>query len=419
MRKLLCVFFAVFLLLRAACCPSASAAVNYCTQFEEAINTLRWYAPFWDIAQGEAFPVSSIINYTRQKLSLDAYGEAPITEGGTTYYTRYAIPADVFEAAAQDFFDIVDFDALRSYTSFFWDETTFTGIDNFQHYRQDRDVYLFSNSGTVSASSRYQVVGYTMEKGRYRVYARFLSLLWEQPEGVEGVDYVRIDNNYYAVEHYLEALLDISNGRVQFCSWDESGAIPDTSLTGPLTILAQSEWVTISGAEGVFPADTLFEITMADETATQDMADAIGKDVAELLAYQISTSAQPDGTMQLSFQIPEGFDADRLALYYWDGDGDVQRLHAMIDRDRNLIHAEQTQFGLYAVVELAEANPQTGDVNNDSNINARDVRLVMQYITGLIEEDDLSLIAADFNADGKINARDARLLLQQIAGKTQ
>ncbi len=416
MRKLLCVWLAVLLLLSVAYCPSATAAVNYCAQFEEAINLLDWYSPYWDIAEGEAFPISSIINYTRQKLSIDEYGEAPITDGYNTYYARYAIPADVFEAAAMDYFDIVDVSALRGYTSFFWDEENFTGIDNFQNYQEDRDVYLFSNSGTVSTSGHYQVTGYDMDQGRYRVYARFLSLLWEQPEGVEGVDYVQIGADYYTVEHYLETLLDISNGRVQFCSWDERSDLPGTALNGPLTVMAQSDSVTISAAPDVFPAHTTFAIGTPDENTLQDMAAALGEDVANFVAHQIVASAEPNGTVQIAFAIPEGFNADRLALYSVDEAGNAQRLHAVVDRDRNLVLAELSHFSLFAVVELAVADPQPGDVNNDGKVNARDVRLILQYISELISDEGLSLVAADFNADGKVNVRDARLLLQYIAG---
>jgi hypothetical protein len=57
-----------------------------------------------------------------------------------------------------------------------------------------------------------------------------------------------------------------------------------------------------------------------------------------------------------------------------------------------------------------------GDLNGDGRINARDARLLLQYVAGLVELEDESI--ADFNGDGRINARDARALLQFIAGLT-
>lgn len=416
MKKLLCICLAAFMLLSAVYCPSASAAVNYCAQFEEAINLLYWYAPYWDVAEGESFPVSSIMNYTRQRLSLDAYGEEPITDGNYTYYARYAIPADVFEAAAADFFDIVDINALRSYTSFFWDHANFTGIDNFQHYQEDRQVYLFSSSSNTSTSSHYQVMGYRPEQGRYRVYARFLSPVWSKPAGEEGIDYVVIGGNYYAVVVYLEAVLDLSNGRVQFCSWNESSDAPDAVPNGPLTVLAENETVTVAAAAGTFPAGATVAISTPEQDTLQLIENALGSEAAQFIAYDISASAQPNGSVQLSISIPQGFDENRLALYYIDEAGVAQRLHAIIDRDQGILLAELTHFSLYAVVELAEADPVRGDVNGDGRVNARDVRLILQYVSDLISDDNLSTVAADFNNDGKVNARDARLLLQSIAG---
>jgi hypothetical protein len=57
-----------------------------------------------------------------------------------------------------------------------------------------------------------------------------------------------------------------------------------------------------------------------------------------------------------------------------------------------------------------------GDLNGDGRLNARDARLLLQYVAGLVELEDESI--ADFNGDGRVNARDARALLQFIAGLT-
>lgn len=253
MKKVLAVTLALLLLFGMAQGLGASAAINYCSIFEDAINALRWYAPYRDIEEGENFPVSSIVNYTKQQLLCDEYGEELITEGDYTYYARYAIPADVFESAAMDFFAMVDVDALRNYTSFFWDQANMTGIDGFQNYQEDRQVYLFGNTGGAGDPSFYQVLGYEKQNQRYTVYARFVSPLWGEPEGVEDQDYALIDGDYYRIEHYLETVVSISDGRVQFHSWVETNAGPDKTLTQPLKVVLQQENVTISGEESAFP----------------------------------------------------------------------------------------------------------------------------------------------------------------------
>lgn len=57
-----------------------------------------------------------------------------------------------------------------------------------------------------------------------------------------------------------------------------------------------------------------------------------------------------------------------------------------------------------------------GDVNGDRRVTTRDARLVLQYVAGLLTEDDLDIEWADVNGDGKITTRDARLILILVSG---
>lgn len=57
-----------------------------------------------------------------------------------------------------------------------------------------------------------------------------------------------------------------------------------------------------------------------------------------------------------------------------------------------------------------------GDVNGDHKVTTRDARLVLQYVAGLLTEDDLDIEWADVNGDGKITTRDARLILILVSG---
>lgn len=416
MKKLLCVMLVLLLVFGIASFPRASALENHCALFDSAINSLRWHAPFWDVAAGSAFPVSSIMDYTRNHLSTDEYGKDLITNGDFSYYATYAIPADVFEAMAMDSFAIVDVEILRSYTSFFWDHVNFTGIDNFQHYQPDEHVYLFSNYGGMGDPSWYEVLGYTEEDGLYTVYSRFVSLLWDTPTGVEGVDYIRIGDDYFEILHYLRTVMAISNGRAQFHSWEEIESIPDVEMTTPLTVIHQSEQVTIEASDGVFPADTVIDIQEPEAERLLTIQSALGDLVTDFVAYDITATAQPDGTAWITFAMPEGFDATRLALFYISDDGVAQQLEAVVDAEQGTITAALTHFSVYAVAQLAETAPLPGDANGDGKVNTRDARLVLQFTAGLIGEEDLQLDLADINGDGKVNTRDARAILQQTAG---
>lgn len=417
MKKLLCVTLVLLLFLNVAALPCASASENYCQLFDDAINLLRWNA-LWDVAEGEAFPVVSIMAYTKQRMCNDEYGEGLITEGDYSYYAYYAIPADVFEAAAMDFFAVVDVDVLRSYTSFFWDYTNETGIDNFQHYQPDRQVYLFSSYGGMGDPSWYEVLGYTEEEGLYTVYSRFISLIWdaEAPEGVEGVDYIQIGEDYFAIEHYLRTVMAISNGRAQFHSWEEIASVPDVEMTTPVGILFENETIKIEAAAGVFPADTVVEVRPA-EAETLQLAQAALQDLAaDFVALDITASAQPNGVVLATFAIPEGYDPENLALFYISEDGVAQQLEASVNAEEGTITAALTHFSVYAVAQLAAEERLPGDANGDGKLNARDARMVLQYIAGLISEDALDWNAADFNGDGTVNTRDARAILLQISG---
>lgn len=415
MKKLLCMTLTLLLLCSLLPVPGVSAAEDLVPLFDDAINRLRWQGLAWDVPQGEAFPVKTVMGYTKQLLCIDEYGEDLVEGDGYSYYATYAIPADVFEAAAMDSFAMVDVEALRSYTSFFWDHENFTGIDNFQNYQPDRQVYLFSSSGGMGDPSWYEVLGYTQEDGLYTVYSRFVSLLWDGPVGVEGEDYILIDGEPFAIEHYLRTVVSISNGHVQFHSWEEVASAPDFEEPS-LVVVAQNEFVTIEAMTGVFPEDAVIEIAAADEQLQALVQQSLEGLVAAFTAFDITATEQPDGSVQLTFAIPEGYAAEELALFYISEDGLAQQLEATVDAEAGTITAEVTHFSVYAVAQLAKEEALVGDVNGDQAVNARDARLLLRYLAGLIDEEALNLALADVNGDEKINARDARAILRQIAG---
>lgn len=57
-----------------------------------------------------------------------------------------------------------------------------------------------------------------------------------------------------------------------------------------------------------------------------------------------------------------------------------------------------------------------GDVNDDGKVNVGDATVLLRYIAGLCEAEDICLPAADVNQSGSINVGDATLLLRVIAG---
>jgi hypothetical protein len=60
-----------------------------------------------------------------------------------------------------------------------------------------------------------------------------------------------------------------------------------------------------------------------------------------------------------------------------------------------------------------------GDVNGDGEINTTDAMLILRYIAGVLNENELAIfcrIAADINRDGEITTADALMILRIAAG---
>ena len=70
MKKLLCMTLTLLLLCSLLPVPGVSAAEDLVPLFDDAINRLRWQELAWDVPQGEAFPVKTVMGYTKQLLCI-------------------------------------------------------------------------------------------------------------------------------------------------------------------------------------------------------------------------------------------------------------------------------------------------------------------------------------------------------------
>ena len=96
------------------------------------------------------------------------------------------------------------------------------------------------------------------------------------------------------------------------------------------------------------------------------------------------------------------------------GDGTEERMCSRCDHSESrTIVATGHNYTDGICENCGQPEVMLGDVNGDGRVNARDARLLLRYIAGLVE---LDLAAADYNGDSKINARDARAILRAIAG---
>ena len=66
------------------------------------------------------------------------------------------------------------------------------------------------------------------------------------------------------------------------------------------------------------------------------------------------------------------------------------------------------------ILDSSEVLAMFGDVNGDGIITSRDVRVLKQYLAGLLEDDDIVMYNADANEDYDITSKDIRSLKQMM-----
>ena len=135
-----------------------------------------------------------------------------------------------------------------------------------------------------------------------------------------------------------------------------------------------NEGVHFKADEGVFPAGTTFKSEKVTSGAKYEVAEK-AKNIQKFVAYDITASSnnaavQPNGTVNITFAVPEDFDLSKTVIYYISDDGKLELVKSSVDTKARTITAALTHFSTYAVAETATANgtsgtgsPQTGDSN--------------------------------------------------------
>ncbi len=133
-----------------------------------------------------------------------------------------------------------------------------------------------------------------------------------------------------------------------------------------------NEGVHFKADEGVFPAGTTFKSEKVTSGAKYEVAEK-AKNIQKFVAYDITASSnnaavQPNGTVNVTFAVPEGFDLSKTVIYYISDDGKLELVKSSVDTKTRTITAALTHFSTYAVAETATTNgtsgtgsPQTGD----------------------------------------------------------
>ena len=143
----------------------------------------------------------------------------------------------------------------------------------------------------------------------------------------------------------------------------EGDTFPVTSIT--------DEGVIVTANQNVFPDGTEFKSEPVTSGSAYDAAKG-EKNIFKFVAYDITASnqnaaVQPNGVVNVTFDVPKDFDLSKTAAYYISNDGKLELIQSSTDESTRKITASLTHFSIYAIAETA--NNATENPGISSNVN--------------------------------------------------
>ena len=259
----------------------------------------------------------------------------------------------------------------------------------------------------------YYLDGYLPGTDKYFVYLNKRTITDQKPSGTENKDYFTVEreeNTYYTVptNEWMQYTVTYNNSKLKYVSTDKVTSVPEelirpgdiigstSSITSSSTSSANVSSVAssstslvtsssnasssreesslpsvievktiakISGAElcaaeGVFPQNTAFSITRIDDGISyESVKSALDGRAKRFTAFNITAAyagmpVQPNGTVTAIFEIPEGYEINKLAVIYISDDGKTEQFPSIVDKKANTITVELFHFSTFAVVEM-------------------------------------------------------------------
>ncbi len=396
MKKLLSVILGIALLCSLIVVVNVSAAPDYTQLFEDAIGDMRWAMRAEDynaeVAEGENFSVITMLETAKRELEYDYYT-------GNAQYTD--IPASVVEAYVSKVFAKYSQSYLRSCNEAWWDEYNVEPIP--YYYDAQNNVYRFCDQGGMGDSTIYVVAKYVKSGNKYTVYSNFIEQgEWAQrpANAVEGKDYIVYEGANCEVLHRLKTVVETDGTYVKFHSWQKVAAIPEdtpdnneddtpsvstpsqstpsqstpsestpaestpsegASEQKPTVTVAEQQGIKLEAEATVFPENTVVKVEKIEKAEKIEQITVAVRDIAEkFVAYEITAECdnvevQPDGKVVATFEIPEGFRTDRIAVLYVSDDGKTERLESKVNEETKTVEAALSHFSTYLVAEVNES----------------------------------------------------------------
>ncbi len=157
----------------------------------------------------------------------------------------------------------------------------------------------------------------------------------------------------------------------------------------PCAFKDETTGIEIKTDEGVFQEGTKIKIEVIEKEHTEfeKVKTALKEVGSNFVAYDVSAIrdnvvVQPNGTVTVSFKIPEGF-GKNVAVFYISDDGISEKLESAISEDGKSISATLSHFSSYAVVELDNADTET-NVDNATDENSGNILWIIIAIISVV-----------------------------------
>lgn len=161
----------------------------------------------------------------------------------------------------------------------------------------------------------------------------------------------------------------------------DDGDDNNTSDEETFITVKETEDVKVEATENTFESGTEVFVDPITEGEEYDNVESALKDYAlkftafDIYAEKDGVKVQPDGTVKVTFAIPEGYDASKVVVLYVAEDGKVEVIPSVVSEDGTTVTATLEHFSTYVVAEASEGlangevggsdeSPVTGDYTN-------------------------------------------------------
>lgn len=388
MKKIFSIFL-VLILICSLC--SVSAAENYCELFEKELSCFAWVTEYGN--ESTPFSANTIAFVTSRQMDFTGrYNEDKSSE----FDECYSFPKAEFEAMAKKLFDVKVDLTTANYSELVdvrYDAETST-YDVIAHPRGSSlhySVYGYSQSGGVYTVYLQKVDGESGDgeyaKAKCKIngeYAKILSFetISELPDSSALITHDKDDPS-------LKPIGGIGNGNESSKPTSSTPVSSDVSSnnsseqtdTTDHEVLLEQDDLFITANPGVLPSGTVVKADkISDKSKLEFLDDALKGMASNYAAYEITATSnnvqvQPNGIIYANFDIPKGFDLNKVVVVYISSDGKVELCKSSVNKAGNYVTAELTHLSTYAVIE--RSNEDIDGQDNNKNLGTIVIILIV------------------------------------------